>query len=286
MQRRLRNAGIFADTMSKCAGDPRLAAAVAETIRLMKLIREGDALPESLPPKRPERARIIVSGCRSFEAARSYPGRKVCVLNFASATSPGGGVLHGSSAQEESLCRCSTLYPALDSREMREGFYAPHRETGGSLHNDDIIYCPRVVVFKSDVSQPEMLPGDKWYEVDVLTCAAPNLRSLLDNAPQAARELICGGGLEKLLDRRIRRIFEAALRERADVLVLGAFGCGAFRNPPELVASVFRRAVEEYGAYFEAIEFAVFHMDHETANFAAFRDAFADAAQDQAPPRG
>lgn len=57
--------------------------------------------------------RIVVSGKRTLEASEIYAkqGKRVCVLNFASATNPGGDVVHGSSAQEEAICRCSTLYP-------------------------------------------------------------------------------------------------------------------------------------------------------------------------------
>ena len=281
-RRQQRNREIFKDTESRYAADAGLAGAVRETVRRRKLILEGDPLPETLPPQRDKRAEIIVSGRRSFEAARRYAGRKVCVLNFASATGPGGGVRHGSSAQEESLCRCSTLYPALADDAMWNAFYAPHRETRSRFYNDDIIYCPDVVVFKSDGDFPELLPGKDRYKVDVLTCAAPNLRHFEELEPETARAFIRGGELEKLLEKRIRRIFGVAAREGARVLILGAFGCGAFRNPPELVASVFRRAAEEYGRYFETIEFAVFHMDHESPNHRAFCRAFADLTEAQA----
>lgn len=276
--RRQRNVEIFLDTMIECSRDPYLAESIMETNRNKKLILEGDVLSAGMPPERAGQAQVIVSGRRSFEAARRYAGKKVCVLNFASATGPGGGVRHGSSAQEESLCRCSTLYPSLASQDMWDAFYAPHREAGSRLYNDDIIYCPGVVVFKSDDSHPQMLPRGEWYKVDVLTCAAPNLRHFDECDPDEARGLM-NGGLEKLLEKRIRRIFEAALCQGAEVLVLGAFGCGAFRNPPDLVASVFRRVVEGYGGHFETIEFAVFHMGSETANYNAFRGAFADMAQ-------
>lgn len=74
----------------------------------------------------------------------------MCVLNFASATNPGGGVVKGSSAQEEAICRCSTLYPNLKAERAWEKFYAPHRRARDPLHNDDCIYTPGVMVFKAD----------------------------------------------------------------------------------------------------------------------------------------
>ena len=76
--------------------------------------------------------------------------------------------------------------------------------------------------------------------------------------------------LKEILTSRIQKIFEIAVASQAEVLILGAFGCGAFCNPPKVVAEVFAKCVEEYGKYFEVIEFAVYHTDREKANFEAF----------------
>ena len=80
-------------------------------------------------------------------------------------------------------------------------------------------------------------------------------------------ELLC------LLQKRIQKIFETAIASGADVLILGAFGCGAFRNPPELVAAVFAEFTELYRNNFDVIEYAVFHTEQEAANYKAFRNA-------------
>lgn len=84
-------------------------------------------------------ARVIVSQKRTLEAAApyAYAGKKVCIWNFASATNPGGGVTKGSSAQEEAICRCSTLYANLKEQYAWNAFYAPHRRAHDPLHNDD-----------------------------------------------------------------------------------------------------------------------------------------------------
>jgi uncharacterized protein (TIGR02452 family) len=76
--------------------------------------------------------------------------------------------------------------------------------------------------------------------------------------------------LEKLLTVRIRRIFEIAVTKENEVLILGAFGCGAFRNPPEIVARVFNKVMQDYLCYFDTIEYAVYHTSHEVANYEAF----------------
>lgn len=87
----------------------------------------------------------------------AYAGKKVCIHNFASAANPGGGVVKGSSAQEEAICRCSTLYPNLKEESLWKQFYAPHRRQQNPLHNDDCIYTPGVIAFKSDTAYPKLL---------------------------------------------------------------------------------------------------------------------------------
>ena len=56
------------------------------------------------------------------------------------------------------------------------------------------------------------------------------------------------------------------------MLILGAFGCGAFCNPPQLVAKVFAEFTGKYKDCFEKIEYAVFHTKRERGNYEAFRD--------------
>ena len=70
---------------------------------------------------------------------------------------------------------------------------------------------------------------------------------------------------------RIHRIFEVAVVNGNEVLILGAFGCGAFRNPPEIVARVFNKVMQDYLCYFDTIEYAVYHTEREVANYEAFR---------------
>ncbi len=222
---------------------------------------------------------VVVSGKRTLEASEPYAkqGKRVCVLNFASATNPGGGVVRGASAQEEAICRCSTLYPCLNRKEMWNQFYLPHRRADNPLYNDDCIFTPAVKVFKKDTHFPELLKEDEWWDVDVITCAAPNLRRVPGNQmnPDAGNEkvVITQKGLKKLYESRFRRIFELAIKNKAEVLILGAFGCGAFRNPPELVSDVFAELTEQYRSCFDVIEYAVFHTERETGNYKAFKNA-------------
>ena len=268
------NIQVFEDTQKKCRSDPRLIQAIAQANAVQKLILGSDI--ETWKPAcryiRP--AQVTVSRKRTLEAASAYHGKKVCVLNFASATNPGGGVTRGSSAQEEAICRCSTLYFSLIEQSMWKGFYTPHRAQRDPLHNDDCIYTPGVVVIKTDTATPQALPPEDWYTVNVLTCAAPNLRERPSNPMNdgdGARSVQIGKQeLRQLHEKRMRRILSIAAAEGNEIMILGAFGCGAFRNPPEIVAEAMRTVIQEYRSFFEAVEFAVYCPPRDDSNYRVF----------------
>ena len=71
---------------------------------------------------------------------------------------------------------------------------------------------------------------------------------------------------------RIKRILELAAKEKVEVLILGAFGCGAFENPPEIVADIFASLIKLYN--FETVEFAVF-CRNDIKNYDVFESRFA-----------
>ncbi len=178
------NIAIFEDTKKLCETNEKLRESVKKATEGQKLILGTDPVPEQKKDRYEDAAQVVVSKKRSFEAAEGYKGNRVAVHNFASASRPGGGVTTGASAQEECLCRCSSLFFSLNDQKMWEGFYTPHRNAHDPIHNDDIIYTPSVTVFKTDTANPALLPEKDWYDVDVITCAAPNLRFLiLDDDP-------------------------------------------------------------------------------------------------------
>lgn len=278
MDRRTKNVNIFKDSVSLMKESIRLQQAIKESVNKQKLYLETEGI--TVPESKALSCKTVISAKRSFEAASTYAraGKKAAVLNFASSTNPGGGVTHGSSAQEECLCRCSTLYPCLNIDMMWNKFYKPHRKAKDPLYNDDCLYTPGVIVFKSDISFPERMEEKDWYQVDVITCAAPNLRNMPRNLrnPFAGKDPadIEDDGLYGLHLRRLERVFRVAAANGAEVLVLGAFGCGAFCNPPAVIARAFKAVQEKYASYFETIEYAVFCGGHETQNHDAFCEVF------------
>lgn len=253
---------VFKDTMKLYSTDETLKESVEYTKSHQKLYLEEDKI-EFSDIKPCFETKIVVSKKRSFQAAEAYKNEAVGVLNFANSFEPGGGVLYGARAQEESLCRISTLYAALSTDEMRRDFYEKHIDDDDPLATDDVIYSPGVTVFKSDDSEMKLRDKSEWFNVNVLTCAAPDLYD----------EEISDDKLFDLHVKRWRRILSVALKNGCTTLILGAFGCGAFKNNPEIVAKAAKKIEDEFNGYFKCIEFAVACKDDWT-NFEAFEKVF------------
>lgn len=243
------NFEVMSDTQRRYETIPELMRAVEWSIENQYMVAEEENIV--LPATETVSTRYIVSGKRSFEAASEYSGKKVAVLNYANNVSIGGAPF-SAGAQEESLCRCSTLLPCLQA--MKEPFYTKHRSQARKkemnfMGNNDLIYTPDVVVFKSDLRTdpvyPQMLSKDKWYKVNVITCAAP-VMIRVSTRPD---------NYETVIRSRIKKILDVAAKEKNDVVILGAWGCGAFKNPIEIVARVFVELVKNN--QFEIVEFAL-----------------------------
>lgn len=256
-------ADIFADTQKLYKSHPALIKACKFSHKEQQYIPENKKVSCNLH-RFNFKVKVFVSKRRTFEAAEKYAKdkNKVAVLNFANWYNPGGGVIYGAKAQEECLCRISTLYDCLSSQEIHENFYMPHQKINNDLANDDIIYTPKVVVFKSDTNIPILRPESEWFYCDVITCAAPCLGWNENN--------ISDGKLETLHTSRVRKILEVACNNEVDVLILGAFGCGAFSNPPEIVANTYKNVISKYLYAFKVIEFAIYCSEIEMKNFTVF----------------
>lgn len=273
--RRERLIQVFEDTRQFIRENPALAQKAEEARQATEFYPVEEYPQISAQPGRA--GTIRVSKHKTFEAAtaihQSHPEWRIAVLNFASATTPGGGVTKGSSAQEESLCRCSTLYPALTSNALWDAYYSVNREARNPLYTDALIYTPGVTICKTDDQFPERLEQSDWTEVDVITCAAPNLRQRPGNQynlDQSAPVVVSPEELLALHKSRARHILTVAASKGVDAIVLGAFGCGAFQNDPTVVAEAYKSVLQEFNGYFSLIEFAIYCRQRETANYDAF----------------
>ena len=268
------NIEVFLDTISFINEDDYLSNAVNKSIK-RTVIYNKDIDEINLIKKH---GKIRVSQYRSFEAAiklhDEFPNKRIGVLNFASATNPGGGVTKGSAAQEESLCRVSSLYPVLATEYLLNNFYIPNRLKSNPLHDDTVIYTPDIVICKSDNNSPTRLKKEEFIKVDVLTCAAPNLREKpgnLYNFDGNTATKISDEELYQIHVKRAKQILDVAIKNNIDILVLGAFGCGAFKNNPYVVAKAYKDILKEYKKYFDLIEFAIFTNEYNKENYLAFK---------------
>lgn len=270
---------IFEDTLTLCENSPLLKKSVQESIGGSIIYKENDY--PALPQKNFDNTIISVNNYRTFETAQYYkkkfPNNKIAVLNFASATNVGGGVTKGSRAQEESLCRCSTLYPVLNVDNNLKNFYEYHRSRKDSKYTDRCIYTPDIFVIKSDTDSPQILPEKNWVKVDVITCAAPNLRERpnnIYNPGNAAPFKVSNDELYKIHVQRAEHILTVAAYHGADIFIGGAFGCGAFRNNPEVVARAYKETVKKFTGCFQEIVFAIYCSPKDSGNFLAFDKIF------------
>ena len=243
------NYEVMTDTKKQYESVTELKEAVKSSIERQYMVAQEENIDQTTVEN--SQTKYVCSGKRSFEAAKAYIGKKTAVLNFANNHSIGGAPF-SAGAQEESLCRCSTLLPCLEA--MREPFYYKHihqyeAKEIGSLGNDDLIYTPDVIVFKTDERTdpiyPKMMEMSDWYKVDVITSAAPEL----------FRMRFRPKNYENVISSRVKKILDVAAKEKVEVLILGAWGCGAFKNDSNVVSDAFYSLLKNYN--FEVVEFAL-----------------------------
>ena len=263
---------IFEGTRRLYQSSDELANSVKKSRLHQKIYWEGERI-EYGQSRFNEPFKFVLSKQKTVEAARKYSisGKRTCILNFASSVSPGGGVVTGAQAQEESICRVSTLYFALSDSDTAGRFYDKHWELirankMNRRNTDDVIYTPGIMVLRDDSANEVMLPREEWYEIDVITCAAPDVRRIGDETEYTP----CENELMKEFVKRWKCILAAASKHEVDVLILGAFGCGVFANPPELVAQAFKEASADFNNYFETVEFAIYSPGEDNLNYQAF----------------
>ena len=207
------------------------------------------------------------TACEAITRLQEQGGHVGC-LNFASAKNAGGGFLTGAQAQEEALARSSALYPCLLQAPQ---YYERNRANRSTIYLDLLIYSPLVPFFRND----EGMLLEQPILASVITAPAPNAGAVMQNEPQNA------GAIEPALRRRAELVLTIAKAHGIERLVLGAWGCGVFRNDPKLVAAVFADLLKPTGKFtsvFSQVVFAVFDRSEGATTYRAFADQFKGGA--------
>jgi len=186
----------------------------------------------------------------------------VAALNFASAKNPGGGFLSGSQAQEESLARSSALHASLMSAW---DYYEQHRRGSSSLYSDSMILSPGCPIFRDDAG--DLLSN--FQLATFITAAAPNAGAVMANEPENV------GRIPEVLANRAQYVLALAASRGYRHLVLGAWGCGVFRNDPKTVADVFMALLgsPSWSNRFSRVVFSILDPSPEQALIGIFRTA-------------
>ena len=167
----------------------------------------------------------------TVSAILSFPDRHVCALNFANANVPGGAYILGGNAQEEALCRATLLYYTI---KTVRGFYRRNRLHVLPDYTHGMIFSSNVPVIRNNDGNRLENP----VACDFITSPAVN-RAF-------AKFFFSRARLERTMAKRIERIVALAARNQPEVLILGAYGCGAFGNRRETVYPQFEQAINRY----------------------------------------
>ena len=217
----------------------------------------------SMPKTAQYKTVIRVENIDCLTAAQEWKrkGYRVAVLNMASRQNPGGGVYSGAGAQEENIFRRTNIFQSLFlfapyaedyGLKMRSRAYPLDRNYGG-------IYSPEVTVFRGLEKDGYPLLEDP-FNIDFIS--VPGM-----NKPALNREGLIEDKLVEGVKNKMRTIFEIALQNQIDCLILGAFGCGAFKNPPQHIAKLFHELLQnEYRNEFRIVVFSILE-DHNSGKY-------------------
>ncbi|MCE9547192.1 MAG: TIGR02452 family protein [Planctomycetia bacterium] len=235
-----------------------------------EVFRRRDELRRDWPATRQTQFQVV--NATTLAAAKSLvdsqPSRSVVCLNFASAKNPGGGFLGGSQAQEESLARATGLYASL----LRvPAYYEANRACHTCLYTEHMIYSPAVPVLRDDQDAWHAVP----HFVSMITSPAVNAGAIHQNEPQNVAQIA------PVMRGRMERVLSVAAVHQHTALVLGAWGCGVFRNDPTDVATWFHEWLCESPTFqgaFETVVFAVLDRTEQQDVIRPFQKRFCSGA--------
>jgi uncharacterized protein (TIGR02452 family) len=189
---------------------------------------------------------VPVDSLDTAEALYAEGVQDIAVLNMANPDTPGGWYLSGAGAQEEALCRRSSLYVSLAACAAN-GFYPIPRH--GAIYSPDVL-----IIRKSDDEKCQLLTDKQVWWTSVVSVAGLFRPPQTEDGTDFLSRVDRGDARE-----RIRALLRVAAMEGKRNLVLSAFGCGAFRNPPRAVAQLFKEALQdtEFRGKFQGVWFSI-----------------------------
>ncbi len=240
-------------------------------------VKKYSRMEDFEPPFSTGRCRYSCENKDSYSLARERAGEpdlsgmgktKILVLNLANPVNPGGGVRRGARAQEEDLCRSSSLLLSLECGHARK-YYDYNKSLDTYMGSDALMITPQVEIIRDETG--ELL--DDTVIVSVITCAAPMV--------SYGKEGMTDAEYERMMYDRITGMLKCAAYRGYRDLVLGAWGCGAFENDAAVISDIFYRALKDldYNGrrekdLFHRIDFAVLDRTREQYNFKEFHRNF------------
>lgn len=206
---------------------------------------------------------LITLNCGTVDAILKLAGegKQAAVLNFASAKNPGGGFINGAMAQEESLAASGCLYK---TQLAHEEYYVKNRAFRSMMYTDHAIYSPDVVFFRDG----RFRLMEKPVTASVLTLPAVNMGQVRLKGEDVAEA-------EMVMRRRMGLSLAIFADQGCEHLILGAYGCGVFRNDPEKIAGWWKELLEgDFAGVFRTVVFAVLDRSAAGACISAFQKVF------------
>eukprot|EP01083_Nonionella_stella_P169370 574224_1 len=220
---------------------------------------------------------VLNTDCLDAAYSLLCDGYNPCLLNMANANTPGGGFSSGMGAQEENLCRRTTLITALVNYvKTNKDRLDPNRAWGYPIESFGSIYVPNVTVIRSNEAPLGYEFLAKPFKIAIVTAA-------MLNRPQYNNAFEYTNATKPVVEKKLKSVLRTAYDNGHDSIVLSAWGCGAFRNPPVGQSKLWKNILlndEEFEGKFKKIIFAIFD-DHNAGkqhnpfgNYLPFIDAF------------
>ncbi|GEM_PF-4922342 len=206
-------------------------------------------------------------------------GTEACVLNMANQFFVGGDYLSGKGQEESLILRTNLLDSLIELKGVQPGNVCnPYKynltdclglttvKQKSGFGEFTCLYSEAITVASLDKEKLQ-----KQFKINVISSAAYNLAYESNDNPDSTLYLI--GTIFKIINQ-----LRTAKKHGQRHLVLSAFGCGAFKNDPNLIADIYNSAINEYEfqGCFDTICFAIkpTYSNQEDSNLTAFTRAF------------